>query len=189
MGKDAPQAPVAFDAAVALKLGEGEAEAFVAHTEVGTQVGAGARLGGEGAHDLGGQVALGGIVLGLTELEVEVALVVVADEMQGDGIDGGGGAVLDGEPELVALLPQVEGGVDPCVEVAAAAEVLSGVAGAAVLAGVVDDDDGEVVLALQLAQVGEQARDVAGVVLVEPVQAYEGVEQEHAGRALGDERS
>ena len=51
---------------------------------------------------------------------------------------------------------------------------------AAVLARVVDDDDGEVVGALQLAQVAEQGGHLAGLVLVDAMQAHEGIEQEQA---------
>src|SRR3972149_1955609 len=52
-------------------------------------------------------------------------------------------------------------------------------------AGVVDDGDGEVVGALQLAQVAEERGDIAGLVLVDAMEADEGVEQEQArGLAL-----
>ena len=54
------------------------------------------------------------------------------------------------------------------------------------LARVVDDDDGELVAALQLAQVGEQRRDLAGDVLVDAVQADEGIEDEEPGPQRGD---
>src|SRR3972149_5106695 len=50
--------------------------------------------------------------------------------------------------------------------------------GAAVLAGVVDDGDGEVVGALQLAQVAEDRGDIAGLIFVDAMEPDEGVEQE-----------
>src|SRR5262249_58891849 len=42
----------------------------------------------------------------------------------------------------------------------------------------VDDEDGKGVAALQLAQVGEQGGDLAAGILVDPVQAHEGVEDQ-----------
>ena len=50
-----------------------------------------------------------------------------------------------------------------------------------------DDDDGEVVLALELTEVGEQAGDVSGVVLVATMESNEGVEQEQPGGEGGDD--
>src|SRR5271157_2259896 len=49
-----------------------------------------------------------------------------------------------------------------------------------VLARVMHHGDGKVVLALQLAQVRKQTGDLAGIVLVDPVQSHEGVEQEQS---------
>ena len=95
--------------------------------------------------------------------------------------------VLDGEDEGVIAAAQVEVGVAPGVEVTRAAQALAGLrAGGAVLAGVVDDDDGDVAFALQLAEVGEQRGDLAGVVLVDAVQPDERVEQEQSGREAAD---
>jgi hypothetical protein len=69
----------------------------------------------------------------------------------------------------------------------AAAERQTGLgAGAAVLASMVHDEDGDVVLALQGAEVAEQGGDLAGVVLVDAVEPDEGVEHEEAGCELAD---
>ena len=51
---------------------------------------------------------------------------------------------------------------------------------------VMHQDDGDAVSALEFAQVGEQRRDLAGGVLVDAVQADEGVEDEQAGPQLRD---
>jgi hypothetical protein len=48
------------------------------------------------------------------------------------------------------------------------------------------DEDGDVVLALQGAEVAEQRGDLTGVVLVDAVQAHEGVEHEKARRIAAD---
>src|SRR5271154_423688 len=68
-------------------------------------------------------------------------------------------------------------GVGPGEEVARAAEALPRVT-PAVLAGVVDDEHGDIVGALQLAEVAEERGDLPGVVLVDAVQSHEGVEDE-----------
>jgi hypothetical protein len=58
------------------------------------------------------------------------------------------------------------------------------VAGA--FAGVVDEDDGEAVAALQVAQVSEQRGDFAADILVDAVQPDEGVEDEQPRFQAGD---
>src|SRR5580658_6659832 len=68
--------------------------------------------------------------------------------------------------------------VGPGEEVAGAAEALPRVSHRAVLAGVVDDEHGDVVGALQLAEIAEERGDLAGVVLVDAVQSHERVEDE-----------
>ena len=59
--------------------------------------------------------------------------------------------MLDGQSELVALTAQVEVGVAPAVEFAGTAQSLARAAGVGVFAGVVDQEDGEVELALEFA--------------------------------------
>jgi hypothetical protein len=89
--------------------------------------------------------------------------------------------VLDGEGEVALLTSQVEVGVTPGVEVPGAAETLAGLpAGAAVLAGVVDDEDGDVEVALERAEIAEEGGDLPSVVLVDAVEADEGIEHEQA---------
>jgi len=65
------------------------------------------------------------------------------------------------------------------VEVAGAAQGLSGVCGPA-LAHVMDDEDGEVVMALQVPEEGEQFGDIPCVVLIAPVKPDQGVEEDQA---------
>jgi hypothetical protein len=75
--------------------------------------------------------------------------------------------VFDREGEIpafagTATAAQIEIGVAPGVELGGAAQGLPGANAADALLGVVDDDDdGDAVSPLQLAQTGEQRRDLA----------------------------
>ena len=102
-------------------------------------------------------------------------------EVEGNVIAGSGGAMFGGEGQLGALAAQVEVGVAPAMEFAGTAQGLAGARGVGALAGVMDDDDGEVEAALQFAQEGKQSGDLGGVVLVEAVEADEGIEDEEDG--------
>ena len=75
----------------------------------------------------------------------------------------------------------VESAVGPGVEVAGAAEALSGLCTrGAVLSSVMDDEDGDVVFPLKLAEKSEQGGDLRGAVLVDAMEADERVEDEQA---------
>ena len=84
------------------------------------------------------------------------------------------------------MAAEVEVRVAPGVEFARAAQRLAGAHLAAALARVVHEHDGDVVAALELAQVREQRRDLAGEVLVDAVQAHEGIEDEQPRAELVD---
>ena len=71
------------------------------------------------------------------------------------------------------------------MELGGTAQGLTGPDGTALL-GVVDDEDGHAVPALQLAQVGQQRRHFTAGVLVDPVQAHERVEDQQARLQTGD---
>jgi hypothetical protein len=96
-----------------------------------------------------------------------------------------GGAVLGLEEEALVVMAQIQGAVGPGVEVAGAAQGLPGIGGG-VLSHVMDDDDGEVVSALELAQEGEELGDLAGVIFVSAVQSHEGVEEQESGSEAFD---
>lgn len=115
--------------------------------------------------------------------ELEVGWVSGEGEVEGFG--SWGGAVFDGEPELIVMGAEVEVGVAPGMEITRAAQVLSG-EGPIGLSGVVDEEDGEGEGALQLAEVGEEGGDLEGGILVEAVEADEGIEDQQAG-AMGVE--
>jgi hypothetical protein len=80
----------------------------------------------------------------------------------------------------------MEVGIAPGVELGGTAKRLAGAHGAGALPGVMDEDDGEAMAALQVAQVGEQRGDLAADILVDAVQAHERVEYEHPGLQPGD---
>src|ERR1700674_2550135 len=66
------------------------------------------------------------------------------------------------------------------MELGGAAQGLAGADAAGALLGVVDDDHGDAVAALQFAQKGEQWRHLAAGVLINAMQAHEGIEDEQA---------
>ena len=107
-------------------------------------------------------------------------------ELKRNGGHGGSGAVLDGQGEVIAIAAQVEVGVAPGVELGGAAQGLAGSHAAGAVLGVVDDDHGHAESSLQLAQIGEQRRYLAAGVLVDAMQAHEGIEHEQTRRELGD---
>ena len=115
------------------------------------------------------------------QLEVRMGLCA---EGQAEGFWRGRGAMLGSEQELAAMAAEQEEGIGPREEVAGAAEALPGLPDRAVLAGVMDDEDGSVMGALQLAEVAKERGDLSGVVLVDAVQPDEGVEDEEPRRVL-----
>ena len=88
--------------------------------------------------------------------------------------------MLDGESEAISIAcaSEVEITVAPGMQLGASAQGLSGAEVSATLSGVMDQNDSGLVATLQSAQVVEQRSDVSGDVLVNAVQAHEGVEQE-----------
>ena len=104
---------------------------------------------------------------------------------------GRGGAVLDGQRDIaavagVAVAAEVEVGIAPGMELGGAAQGLAGADVASALLGVVDDDHGDGVAALQLSQIGEQWRHLTAGVLIDAMQTHEGIEHEQARLQVGD---
>ena len=89
--------------------------------------------------------------------------------------------MLDGQRQLLVVATQVEVAVAPGVELGGAAQGLPGADARSALPGVVHDEHGDAVPTLQLAQPGEQGRDLATGVLVDAVQPHEGIEDEQPG--------
>jgi hypothetical protein len=100
--------------------------------------------------------------------------------MEGGPLGGSCCAVLDGEGEDVSLAgaTQVEVTVTPGVQLGATSEGLSGAEVGGALAGMVDEDDGGLMVALQTTQVVEQRSHLGGDVFVDAMEADEGVEDE-----------
>ena len=94
--------------------------------------------------------------------------------------------MLDGESEMIAATAQKEIGIAPSVELGGAAESLAVTEAAGALLGVVDDDDGELMVALEMTEEGEQGSDLGGRILIDAVQADEGIEDEQARAESGD---
>lgn len=94
--------------------------------------------------------------------------------------------MLDGEGELVSPSAKVEVGIAPGVKVGAAAKGLAGAEVVGRLSSVVDESDGELELALQVAEETQEAGDFGGVVFIDAVKADEGVEQEELGLKFSD---
>lgn len=178
------------EAALSQEAVEGVTEAFVADAESGSQsaAGVGMRSGGEGGQDGVVEVAVCGCVAdgvswGVQE-QVEVGSaprVIEGTQDKGQRVGGGGGAVLDGQDEVVTEAAQVEVGVAPGVEVGGAAEGETGLGTlGATLPCVVHNGDGDVVATLEVAQIAQQSGDVLCAVLVDAVEADKGIQQQQA---------
>ena len=91
-----------------------------------------------------------------------------------------------GQGQLGSFAAHVEIGVAPAVEFAGTAQGLAGTAGVGVLAGVMNQEDGQLKLALQFPEVGEQRGDLGGVVFIDPMQPDEGIQDQEDGLELLD---
>ena len=121
-----------------------------------------------------------GLLGRLGDLQVGTGTVGAGDEPEEDRFDGALVAVLEVEAQgILSALHEAES-VAPCIDLSGAAEGFPR-SGSAILAGVVDESDGDVEVALQRAQQGEDGGDSARIVFVEGVQADERIEQEEAG--------
>jgi hypothetical protein len=81
---------------------------------------------------------------------------------------GGCGTMLHGKTELVAISAKIKEAVDRGIEVAGAAKSMSALCGGCpIFSRVVDDDQGEVKLALKRAQISEQGGNVSAVVFAQ----------------------
>ncbi len=86
--------------------------------------------------------------------------------------------MLRGQGQLGPLAAQVEIGVAPAVEFARSTQGLSGTAGVGVLAGVVNQEDSQTKAALQFPEVGQQRGDLGRVVLIDPMESDERIENQ-----------
>ena len=144
---------------------KGEPEAGVVDAQALPEHGPGEGLAGagqSGAHRLGERGRRGG---GTVDEQRE-GLVGAASEAQQERVRSGSGAVLDGELQPVVGAPQqIAGGVGPGMQIGGAAQGLAEIAAGA-LGQVVDEDQGELIAAVESAQKAEQGSDVRGAVLI-----------------------
>src|SRR6266545_96354 len=172
----------ADEAAGGGESGEALAKGGVPDAAGGANLGEGKRPAGVGERAGDALVHRGGLRLGLRAAldDVKRKGVAALRQRECDGGDGRGGAVLDCEGEIVAVASEIEVGVAPGVELRGAAQGLAGAGAAAALLRVMHECDGDAVAPLQFAQVGEDRGDLAGGVLVDPVEPNEGVEDKEA---------
>jgi hypothetical protein len=107
--------------------------------------------------------------------------------LHGEGVYARGCSVFEREHEASVVAEEVGVRVAEGVEVGGSAERLARLR-AALLADVVDEDDGDAVGALELAEIGEEAGHFLSVVLVQGMEAHEWVEEEQAGVERLDRR-
>ena len=103
-----------------------------------------------------------------------------ADPDHPDVGEAGRGAVFDAHEALPLAPAQVEIAVAPGMQLRRSPQRLAGPGGGA-LAGMVHEHDGGVEAALEVAQEAEDGGDVGDGVLVDAVQAHQGVEDEQSG--------
>ena len=95
--------------------------------------------------------------------------------------------MLDGEPQAVGPAGEIEVGITPGPEVTAAAQRLAGNGGTA-LAGMVDEEDGGVEGDSQFTQCGENGGDLAGVIFIGALEAYERIKDQQLGALAGERK-
>ena len=109
-------------------------------------------------------------------------------EFEGQGGHCRSGTVFDGQGDPIVarrlceggLAAEIEVGITPGMELGGTTQGLAGPHVAGTFARVVDDDDGDPVATLQIAQIGEQRGDLAADVFIDAVQPHEWVEDEQA---------
>src|SRR5262245_23680545 len=94
--------------------------------------------------------------------------------------------MFDRQGEIVALAAQIEIAVAPGMELGGSAQCLPATGLSGTLLGVVDDDNGKRISALQRSQVGEQRGDLAAGILIDAVQPHEGIEDEEPRSEVGN---
>ena len=175
-----PAGGAADGEAALLESLEGETETGVVDAQALAEGGPGERLAGvaeNGAHRLGERGRRGG---GTVDDQRE-GLVGAACEAQQERVGSGSGAVLDGELQTVVGTPhEVAGGVGPGMQIGGAAQGLAEIAAGA-LGHVVDEDQSELIAAVDGAQKAEQGRDIRGAVFIEGMESDQGVQQQECG--------
>ena len=107
-------------------------------------------------------------------------------ELERDMVLGRSGAMFGGQGQLASFAAHVEIGVAPAMEFTGTAQGLAWTAAVGVLARVMNQEDGQLKLALQFPKIGEQGRDLSGVILIDPVKSDQGVQDQEGGLEILD---
>ena len=99
---------------------------------------------------------------------------------------GRSGAMFGGQSQLGAFAAHVEIGVAPAMEFTGTAQGLARTAGVGVLAGVMNQEDGQLKLALQFPEIREQRGDLGGVIFIDAVKADQGIQDQQDGLEILD---
>ena len=211
-----PAMRCAGDATGSFKSAQGDRERLVTHAQSCTQGAMGRGAGAaQVSDDALGEGHGGGWrrrrVIGVAEVGLKRKVLAVAGEygvvlqletnqrrLARAGVIGGQqmerqrrwrgcSTMLDGEPQAVGPAGEIEVGIAPGPEIAAAAQRLAGNGGAA-LAGMVDEEDGGVEGACQLTQCGKNGGDLAGVILIGALEAYERIKDQQLGALAGERK-
>ncbi len=172
------------DASVCGHCGETVIERGGSNAACGAQVGKRLRLAGIGK--CGGDAIIDGEMVRLGSLpgpvgDFEGERIGPLDEFETEGRDGQGGPMFDGERDsIVGIAPEIEVGIAPGMELGSAAQGLAGPHVSGAFVGMMDEDDGDGMAALQFSEVGEQRRRLTADILVDAAPADEGIEDEQA---------
>lgn len=186
-----PAIGVANDGAGGGETEKRVAETFVANAELVTKLRAAERVrrGAERVDDAAIESTCGILVVRARSAGREGKMdrrVVVGDQLKRKRIGSRSRPMLDGEEQAVLLAPHMEERVGPGEEVSAAAERQAGLGAAPVFACMMHDKNGGVVLSLERAKVAKYCRDGLCIVLVDAVNAHEGIEDEEARGVSAD---
>ena len=107
-------------------------------------------------------------------------------QLQRDMPAGRGRTVLSAQQQLVGPTPEVKIGVAPAVEFTGTSEGLARSACVGAFAGVMNQQDGQLKLALKLPQVRQERGHLRGVVFIQPVEPDQRVQDQQDGLELLD---
>src|ERR1022692_3819883 len=99
---------------------------------------------------------------------------------------GGGGTMFGGQGEQGTFAAHIKIGVAPAMKFTGTAQGLAWTAGVGVFAGVMNEQDRQVKLALEFPQKGEQRANLRSIIFVYAMQTNQGIQDEQDGLELFD---
>ena len=173
-GVDAPAVLGASDLSGFFECDQGFSEPVVVDAELGAQLRPGKRSSPmKEVHELALQGNLRRLgAQRVLDLEVAGSAVSEACETEDHRFGCACGSVFQGEEDVLTLASEVGVGVTEGVQVRTSAQGLTRL-GMGLLAGVVDDDQGQVEGSLQVAEVPQEPGDILAAVLIERMQAHQ----------------